>query len=60
MPAWGLYFQRAEKNQKKKQIVCIRTIISNITNISKPYMAFSLKELYFADNIQITPLAFSE
>lgn len=44
MSAWGLYFQRAEKNQRKNQTVHIRTIIFNITNIFKPPVAFSLKE----------------
>lgn len=57
----GVYTsKRQRKTKRKNQIVCIRTIISNITSISKPSVAFSLKELYFADYIQITPLAFSE
>lgn len=34
-----------EKTKEKTQIICIRTTISNITNISKPSVAFNLKEL---------------
>lgn len=41
MPA----FKGQRKKQKKKQIVCIRTVICTITSISKPSVAFNLKEL---------------